>query len=52
MPQKSKVKTDVYQDAPVSFVSQATANRGSSSMSVSMESRKKQAEEPIYLNRM
>ena len=51
MPQKSKVKTDVYQDAPVSSVSQAIVASGNS-RSISLEKGKKQAEEPIYLNRV
>jgi hypothetical protein len=46
VPQKSKLKIDVYTDAPLSLVSQkATATTGGSM-------RKKQAEEPIYLKRI
>jgi hypothetical protein len=46
--QKAASKIDVYTDAPLSLVS----GKASGSMSVSLEKRKKQAEEPIYLKRM
>jgi hypothetical protein len=46
LPQKSKLKLDVYTDAPLSLVSQKATSTTSGSM------RKKQAEEPIYLKRI
>jgi hypothetical protein len=46
VPQKSKLKIDVYTDAPLSLVSRKVAATTSGSM------RKKQSEEPIYLKRI
>jgi hypothetical protein len=52
VPRNSKSKIDVYADVSLGLLSEKATTTGSNSMSVSLEKRKKQAEEPIYLKRM
>ncbi len=52
VPRKSKSKIDVYTDTTLCFVSQKPNADGGCSMSISLDERKKQAEEPIYLTRV
>ena len=52
MLRNSKPKFDAYPDAPLSAVSKNAAAVYADSSSTVLEKRRKQAEEPIYLDRM
>jgi hypothetical protein len=52
MPQKSKAKLTAFTDANVQTASENASVLSNRSSRASLENRKKQAEEPIYLSRM
>ena len=52
LPRSAKPKFDAYQDAPLAVHKNHAVVCIDSSDSTVLDQRKKQAEEPIYLNRM